>query len=80
MSTTRESVKAALLQQPGRYLLKELCEPYSARKADYCSLREKDGRELMHLDGATVDMLAREGVVKGRPYGGEGFHRFDQPI
>jgi hypothetical protein len=75
---TEADVKSALDQEPGRFLMKELRHPYGPIKSgDYCSLRDPNGHEIIPLDGAILDRLARAGVIRARPYGGEGFHRFD---
>jgi hypothetical protein len=78
MMMNEADVKAALDQEPGRFLLKELRHPYGPIKGgDYCSLRGPKGNEIMAIEGAVLERLARAGVVKAQPYNGEGSHRFD---
>jgi hypothetical protein len=76
--TITDATQDALAADPGRYIRLDLGNPGYTLKGPYYSVRDADGREVMQTTEAVTTQLAHSGKIRARPYGGEGFHQFDQ--
>ena len=61
----RRAAETALKTDPAAFIRYELADDASmGRKGEYVAIYIGDGRELLQIDRATQDQLARDGIVR----------------
>jgi hypothetical protein len=65
----RSAAEAALKTDPAAFIRYELADDASmGRKCEYAAIYSGDGHELLQIDRATQDQLARDGIVRAGPF------------